>query len=201
MAIFTLPKSVQNLLVVGPIYNKFGKLKEVEKLLPEFDWVVFNDGITFNYTNLRGARQHMEMMDELLATGKVIYNVGSIDLTLANKMDILQSDQLWIENWIRTKSNVVVGDFNGSYRVIIVSGGIPSGITKLEQLENNTEVSFVPHPHETYSGGLGYVITNSPLTDLVPRYYRFSVQIGNTPEGRIYGLKVNRNGIYRTILV
>jgi hypothetical protein len=200
MATFTLPKTIQKLLVIGPVYNKLAKLDEVEKLLGQYDWIVFNDGITFYRNKIEEVIPQIDKMDQLLSSNKVIYNAGSIDITTASKMDILQSNQSKIEQWVRKHPNVVIADFGGSFRTIILSGGIPPNIIKLDQL-NYPEVSFITHPHETYTGGLGYVITNSPFTQWTPKFYRFSVQIGNVPEGHVYALEVDRNGIQRTILI
>lgn len=201
MAAFTLLKSVQNLLVVGPIYNKLDKLKEIEKLLPSYDRIIFNDSITFGNHNHHSIKSQINAMEQLLVSGKVIYNVGNVDLVSANEMDMLKPRQAKIANWIYSKSNVVVADFSGSFRVIIVSGGIPSSITNYERLDNNVEVSFITHPHETYTGGLGYVIANLPLTREEPKYHRYSAQIGNDKDGQVYALEVDRNGVQRTILL
>jgi hypothetical protein len=201
MASLTLPKSLQKLLVVGPVYNKLNKIDEIEKLLPEHDWTIFNDSISFADNNISTVVSQIERMDQLLASGKVIYNVGNIDWTLANQMDILQPDQLRIAQWIQSKPNVVTANLDGSFQLIVVSGGIPPHIVSHKQLDDNMEVSFVPHPHQTYTGGLGYVICNGPLTPWAPKFYRYSVQIGNTLEGQVYALQIDRNGVKRTILV
>lgn len=201
MTIFTLPKSIQKLLVVGPVYNKTNKLDEIEKLLPEHDWIILNDSISFDNHNYHSIKSQTTRIDRLLATGKVVYNVGNIDLTIASQMDILNPDQLKIAQWIQNKSNVVVANFNGSFQLIVVSGGIPPHIVNYEQLENNLEVSFATHPHDTYTGGLGYVISNQPCTKWAPKFYRYSVQIGNTLKGQVYALKIDRNGVQRTILI
>jgi hypothetical protein len=201
MASLTLPKSLQKLLVVGPVYNKLNKIDEIEKLIPEHDWTIFNDSITFTNNHIPTLVSQLERMDQLLASGKVIYNAGSIDWTVANQMDILQPDQLKIAQWIQNKPNVVIANFNGSFQLVVVSGGIPADIISHEQLNDNMEVSFVPHPHQTYPGGLGYVICNGPLTPWAPKFYRYSMQIGNTIEGQVYALQIDRNGVKRTILV
>src|SRR5271154_4309866 len=161
MTALTLPQSLENLLVVGPIYNKLDKLDEIEKLLPQYDWIVFNDNISFTDNNLLTTLSQIRRMDQLLASGKVVYNVGNMDLAMANQMDIWDPDQLTIAEWIQNKPNVVIADFDGSFQAVVLSGGIPSHITDREQLIDNIEVSFAIHPHETYSGGLGYVICNS----------------------------------------
>src|SRR5271163_997978 len=185
MTALTLPQSLQNILVVGTIYNKLNKLDKIESLLPQYDWIVFNDSISFTDNNISSVVSQIKRMDQLLASGKVVYNVGNMDLTLANKMDIWDPDQLTIAEWIQNKPNVVMIDFDGSFQVVILSGGIPSHITHREQLEDNIEVSFATHPHEIYSGGLGYVICNGPLTPWAPKFYRYSVQIDNTLAGQV----------------
>src|SRR5271154_4036970 len=122
MTVLTLPQSLQNLLVVGPIYNKLDKLDEIEKLLPQYDWIVFNDNISFTDSNISSVVSQIKRMDRLLASGKVVYNVGNMDLTMANKMDIWDPDQLTIAEWIRNKPNVVIADFDGSFQAVVLSG-------------------------------------------------------------------------------
>lgn len=201
MVLYALPKNLKNVLVVGPIYNRLDKLDELEKILSDFDYVVINDNISFGSENYYSVESSINRRNDLLSTGKVVYNVGGADLIYAGKLDILDPVQSKIEKWIRARPNVVLIDFNGSFQCLVVDGGIPSHITTQEQLTDNIEVSFAPHSHETYSGGLGYVICNSPLTKWAPKFYRYSVQLGNTPEGQVYAFKVDRNGIRRTILL
>lgn len=201
MTMLILPKSIQNVLVVGPLYNKLDKLEKIERLLPLYDWIVFNDSISFSPDTYHSIKPQIDLMNQLIASGKVIYNAGSVDLSVAVSLDILDPLQSKIESWIRCKPNVVKADFNGSFQVIIVSGGIPSTITNSDQLQSNIGISFTAHSHESYTGGLGYVITNLPLTKKEPQYYRFSAQIGNTIDGQVYALEINRNGIQKTILL
>lgn len=197
MVALTLPKFIQKVLVVGPIHNKLDKLDVLEKMLPEFDQVVINGILSIVDYNLSIDQQTINRISQLQSTGKVVCNMSGADLLFAGKLD--PSDP--IENWIRSKPNVVLIDFGGSFQCVVVNGGIPPHITTQEQLVNSIEVSFAPHPHETYSGGLGYVICNSPLTKWAPKFYRYSVQLGNTPEGQVYAFKLDRNGIQRTILL
>jgi len=201
MALLTLPKNLQNVLVVGPIYNRLDKLDELEKMLPEFDWIIINDHISSDHYNHHSVETTIKRREQLLSTGKVVCNIGGTDLLYASTLDVLDPLQSKIEGWLRARSNVVLIDFGGSFRCLVVDGGIPSHITRIEQLINNVEVSFVPHPHQTYSGGLGYVICNMPLTKWAPKFYTYSTQIGNVPQGQVYAFKIDRNGIQRTILV
>jgi hypothetical protein len=197
MTAFALPKSIQKVLVVGPINNKLDKLNEVEKLLPEFDQVVINGIFALSDYSNSITQQTITRLNQLLATGKVVCNMSGADLLFGSKLDPLDP----IEKWIHDRPNVVLIDFGGSFQCIVVSGGVPSHIVSLDQMMDNVEVSFAPHPHETYSGGLGYVISNTPVTRWAPKFYRYSAQIGNSTEGQVYAFKMDRNGIKRTILL
>lgn len=204
MTALTLPKSIQKLLVVGPIYDQMDKLSKIYKLLPEYDWIIFNGGITCHLANLYGIFETIGMldrMDSLLSSGKVVYNVDGSDLERASILDIIDPQQLKIGEWIRKKSNVVLADFGGSFQVVVVSGGIPTHITQREQLMDNIEISFAIHPHEIYTGGLGYVVCNHPAAYLRPIFFRYSVGIGRAPWGQLYALELDRNGVQKTILV
>lgn len=195
MVALTLPQTVRNVLIVGPINNKLDKLDAIEKLLPEFDWVVINGILSLDDYILSIDEQTLNRLDQLISTKKVVCNMSAPDLLVANR------DSSDTEQWIRSKPNVVLINFGGSFQCIVVHGGIPSHITSLDQLEDNLEVSFAPHPHETYSGGLGYVIANTPVTKWAPKFYRYSAQLGNSVEGQVYAFKIDRNGIRRTILL
>ena len=187
-------KYLQNLLVIGPIHNKLDK---ISSLLDKYDLIVVNDGLTSIEDNIIN---RLSIMDQLQSTGKVIYNVGRIDLTLANKMNIFQSDQLKIAEWIQSKSNAVLVDFYQSSQLVVVSGGIPPSITNHAQLSHNIEMSFITHPHQMYNGGLGYVICNYPLT-IAPEFHPYSVNIGNINLERVYALNINKDGIQDTLLL
>jgi hypothetical protein len=201
MALLTLPKTVQNVLVVGPIYNKLDKLDELERMLPQFDWIIINDHIASDDYNHHVVETSIKHRDKLLSTGKVVCNIGGEDLLYASKLDVLDPLQSKIESWLRCQPNVVLIDFGGSFRCLVMDGGVPPHITNIEQLTDNIEISFAPHPHQTYSGGLGYVVCNAPSTRWAPRFYNYSAQIGNVPAGQVYAFKMDRNGIRRTILV
>lgn len=201
MALLTLPKSLRNLLVVGPIYDKLSKLDELEKMLPDYDWIVINDHISLDHHNHHSIETSINRRDKLLSTGKVVINISHADLVYASSLDLLDPLQCKIEGWLRARPNIVLADFDKSFHCLIVDGGIPPHISRLEELNNNMEVSFIPHPHETYSGGLGYVVSNTPMTKGKPQFYSYSAQIGNTPEGQVYAFKMDRNGIRRTILL
>lgn len=187
-------KYLQNLLVIGPIHNKLDK---ISSLLDKYDLIVVNDGLTSIEDNIIN---RLSIMDQLQSTGKVIYNVGRIDLTLANKMNIFQPDQLKIAEWVQNKPNVIMVDFNLSFQVIIMSGGIPSHITHHDQLSYNIEASFAIHPHQTYTGGLGYVVCNYPLIT-VPQFHPHSANIGSIDSEQVHALNINRNGVQDTLLV
>jgi hypothetical protein len=201
MTALTLPKLIQKVLVVGPIYDDLDKLEQIEKLLPQNDWIIFNDSIANARDNLPAMVSSLNRMDQLLATGKVVYNVGAADLHFASRLDVLDPIQFKIEKWIRTKPNVVLLNFNDSFQCIVVSGGVPVHITQSNQLLDNVEISFAPHPHQQYCGGLGYVICNNPIIHLAPSYFPYSAAIGRTPQGPLYALQLDRNGIQHSILL
>ena len=201
MALLTLPKSLRNLLVVGPIYDKLSKLDELEKMVPDYDWIVINDYIALDHHNHHSIETSIKRRDQLLSTGKVVINISHSDLVYSSSLDLSDPLQSKIESWFRARPNIVLANFGSSFRCLIVNGGIPHHISRLGELDGNMEVSFVPHPHETYSGGLGYVISNTPMTEWAPRFYAYSAQIGNTPKGQVYAFKMDRNGVRRTILV
>lgn len=202
MSLLHLPVPFHNILVISPIYNKINKIQEIKKMSSEYDWIIFNDGITQPNDSRENIIQRMSIIDELIACNKAIYNIGNLDYLTRYQLDILNSQDLYIDRWLKDKPNLTVVNFDNSYQLLITSGGIPNHCQTIDQLvSNGTESSFTIHPHETYSGGLGYVISNQPYTKWVPKYYRYSVQIGNTIDGQVYALKINKYGIQRTLIV
>ena len=201
MDLITLPKSLHNLLVVGPIYNKLSKLDELEKMLPNYDWIVINDSCATDQDNFPSIEMSIKRREKLLSTGKIVITVSRKDLVYAGSLNLSDSQQSKIESWFRAQPNIVLANFGESFRCLIVNGGIPSHISNIDELTNNIEISFAQHPHEKYSGGLGYVISNTPITQWAPRFYAYSAQIANTIDGQVYAFHIDRNGIQRTILI
>lgn len=189
----------QKLLVIGPIWQS-QKLSRLSEMLLEYDWIVINGGLSYP---VEDTLYKIETISNLMQSGKVVYNLDDTDLSFISRIDISNSDHLYIERWLKMKPNVVVANFPNTFRINIVNGGIPSSLTH-GQLADNLEVSFVSDDwHDKYSGGLGYVISNYPLTTWAPKFHRYSVQMGNivNPKSQVYAFKIDQYGIRRTIIL
>jgi hypothetical protein len=195
-----LPK-VKKLLVVGPCYDKIEKLARAEVLIPQYDWVIFNSGLCQPPDNLYEINRRIDKMKQLIATGKVIYVAGRSDYLLLNNLQI----DLSLEKWIRSLYNLVIIEFS-TRNVIITDGGIPTTATARADLLDNLEVSFIsrlgdkPWQH-SYNGSLGYVISNNPLTDQPPQYYKHSMQLGNlyAANNSVYAQEVDEISLKKSI--
>lgn len=196
-------KPTQKLLVVGPVYDRLHKLLQVESMFSQYDWIIFNSGLCFPNNDLSEVKKRIEIMDQYLATGKVIYNAGRQDYLLFAK---LEESEAILKRWIRSRPNVVLAEYH-SRSIFIVDGGIPEKIVGRSELGDNLEVSFISNIrnkpwHQSYNGRLGYVISNNPLTLGRPQYYNYSMQLGNQCEdGSLYAQEVWERGLKRTILL
>lgn len=91
--------------------------------------------------------------------------------------------------------------------MIVTGGGILPSMNR-DVLIDNLETSFVSNIdqvpwHKKYTGLIGYVISNNPLTSQKPKFYPFSAQIGNvySEKVQVYAQEAEVYGLKRTILL
>ena len=172
-------------------------------MFSQYDWIIFNGGLCYPHNDISEIKKRIEVMNQYLTTGKVIYNAGRLDYLLLTR---LEESETFLQQWIRSRPNVVLAEYP-SRSVFVVDGGIPEKIIGRTELGDNLEVSFVSNIknkpwHQSYNGRLGYVISNNPLTLGRPQYYNYSMQLGNQYEhGSIYAQEVWERGLKRTILL
>ena len=197
-----LPQPFQKILVVGPLYDKIDKLSRLSDLALEYDWIIFNGGLCYPSDDIEQVKDRIVKMKQFITAHQAAYLVGRSDYLLLTK-----TKDRDIENWVNGSYNVVLLDFS-SRGVVVTDGGIPDWITKRTELLDCLEASFLSRVdgkpwHETYNGRIGYVITNNPLTDKHPKYYRHSMQLGNSysPENAVYAVEVDEIGLKKTIVL
>jgi hypothetical protein len=202
MTALIIEKAIRKLLVVGPIYNQTNKLSRVKELMPNYDCIVFNGGLSYPYDDIQEVKNRIDQMNELLISKKVIYIAGRYDLLL-----LKETEDTKVSQWISNMCNVVLVNFP-TRSVLITDGGIPYGTSSKGELFDNLELSFVSQYqdkpwHQSYNGGLGYVISNNPLTSRAPQYYSYSMQLGNlySKEVAVYAQEVDEVGLKQTILL
>jgi hypothetical protein len=191
---------IGKILVVGPIYDKMEKLSIVENLMPQYQFVIFNGGLCFPSDDLSQLKSRISKMQNLLDNNKTIYLAGRTDLTLLPKLEDTE-----IINWIRYRPNIAIIKYPTRV-ALVMDGGIPPGTKSNNDLIDNMEVSFISQIkekpwHTSYSGGLGYVISNNPLTNHFPNFYSYSMQLGNaySPEGFVFAQEIDEIGLKKTI--
>lgn len=201
MPAIIIPKPFRKILVVGPIYN-IDKLTHIEKIIPEYDWVIFNGGLCCPSDNIQEIKSRIMAINKLISNKQTIYLAGRTDYITLNN---IQEES--IEKWIVAQPNVAVVNFS-SRSVIILDGGIPNTIKSQRDLANNLEISFISKIenkpwHQCYDGGLGYVISNNPVAAVRPRYYKHSMQLGTTtlPDSSLYAQEVDEIGLKKTISI
>lgn len=190
-------KAKDKILVVGPIYNLIDKVTKVQSIINEYEYIIFNGNLLYPEDDLEN---RIRLMNKLLESGKVIYNVGDYDL---KHLKDYKTDY-----WINGFPNVIFVNYPSQTSFIITCGGVTS-IMNREVLMNNLETSFVSNVngrswHLDYGGGYGYIISNNPLTDTDPNFYNFSAQIGNRYCGEktnVYAQEIDQYGLKKTILL
>lgn len=204
MTALTINNSSHKILVVGPIYDRLDKLQATEKLMDNYDYIVFNGNLCYPCYDLDKIKQRIDVMNSLIESGKIIYNLGNHDLWLMND---LKSSNSIVKSWLESKPNVTIFNFVNQTSLIITCGGLVPKMNK-QDLNDNLEISFVSRLdnkpwHNFYGGGFGYVISNNPLTGCPPTFYNFSAQIGNlySSEVKVYAQEADQYGLKKTILL
>lgn len=188
---------IKKILVVGPLYDNTNKLKNIKNYINQYDLIVLNGNISFPFNNF-DFKNRIKLIDELLATNKIIYNIGNLDYKIS-------LDEECVAEWLKDKPNVINLNFDRGANIIITNGGISDTI---KNLYNNLEASFVNlinnKPwHELYDGRFGRVISNLPLDDS-PSFYNYSARIGtkySANNTKVYAQEVSSKGLLNTIEV
>lgn len=193
MAAHFLKNIIGKVLVVSCIYEKIDILEKINQ--DNYDWIILNGNICSE-----GFEEDiLSFIREIRKYPKIIYNLGNSDL-----LYLIQKKNIEIINWLKFCPNVVIVEFRES-KVIITNGGLTPTM-KLEELKDNLETSFVSlidgiSWHELYHGGFGYVISNLPLTLEEPKFYPYSLQMGNLRDGKIYGQEIDCYGMKETFIL
>ncbi len=190
-------KTLQNILVVGPIYDKTEKLHKINNLIQKYDLIILNGSSC--YPDNENLIERLKYIDSLLATNKVNYIVSDLDyqISLKNKL---------VNKWIFDKPNAINIKFSRGTQITIMAGGVLPNMSH-KDLKVNLEISFVSSLgevpwHQKYNGKLGYIISNNPLKAASPEFFNYSARIGTTLQtGRVYAQQVNENGLQKTFLL
>jgi hypothetical protein len=187
-----------NILVVGPIYNNSDKILKINDLAKQYKVVIINSGLC--HPGISDIPNNILNFKSSISKN-VIYNLGSDDLKSCKNT----SGEAF--QWLKLQPNVILLQFKNQTSTIIVNGGVTPQMKK-DYLIDNIEVSFVSkidgQPwHNKYYGGYGYIISNNPLTMEKPKFYPFSVQMGNKYEinYEIYAQEVTPWGLKKTFLL
>jgi hypothetical protein len=195
----------EKLLIVGPVYDKVDKIEKAAMLASKYQFVIFNGNMCYPYDDIALIKSRIKLIEGYLKQN-IFYNLGGYDIKLLN---ILRENNEYddVQHWILSKPNVIIADYERS-RFIITGGGIPARMTQVIELSNNIETSFVSYIdsspwHKYYSGKLGYVVSNNPLTKIAPEFYNFSAQIGNvySEDNEVYAQEIDEYGLKETILL
>lgn len=205
MVALAVKKFSQKILVVGPVYDRIELLQNNFKLLDQHDLVILNGNICYPNDKLDQVEKRIVIVNDLMQSGKIIYNLGNQDLLLMKRLQETNQKSN-IAEWLRVKSNVILIDFISQFGLIITHGGVTPEMKK-NDLHDNLETSFVSNIegkpwHHWYGGGYGYIISNNPLTEEAPKFHNFSMQIGNEWSSRdTYAVQIGQYGVSQTFLL
>ena len=195
--LLAIPKKLNKILVVSPIYNKIDKLEKIISLSNNYDLTILNGNICYPYDET--ANERIKIIDNLLKEERIIYVVGDMDYKV-----MLNNEK--VRDWIEDKPNVVKVTFKRGTNILITCGGVLPYMNA-ENISNNIEVSFVNYIngkpwHLKYGGRLDYVISNNPVSSKDPEFFNYSARIGSEygENVKIYGQVANGNGLQETIL-
>jgi len=200
MTLRTLSNINEKILIVGSIYDKLDKIEKIRTIISNYGVTIFNGNLLYPFSDINQVKNRIQIMNELLKTGKVIYNLGAYDLKLLNILN--QNDEYFdVQKWIISKPNVIAIDFSSASSVLIMSGGVTPNINGRQMLNDNLEVSFVSHfndkPWQIYYGGLmGYIISNNPNNNK-PTFYPYAAQIGSrySDNFNVYAQEIDPSGL------
>jgi hypothetical protein len=205
MVAYAVKNFSQKILVVGSIYDRIELLQNNQKLLDEHDLIIINGNICYPNDKLARIENNIDVVNDLMKSGKMIYNLGNQDLLLMKELEETNRN-FNIVKWLKSKSNVIMIEFVSQYNLIITNGGITPKMKK-NDLYDNLETSFVSNIenkpwHHWYGGGYGYVISNNPLTQMEPKFYNFSLQLGNEYSSKnTFAIQIGQYGVGQTFLL
>lgn len=202
MVALTIKNYSKKVLIVGPIYDKIEILSSQQEMWSQHELIIFNGNLCYPSDNLEDVEKRIEAIDPFLQSGRAIYNLGNQDITLLKKLEENQQKPK-IVAWLKNKNNVVLIDFLMQSTIIITNGGVTPEM-KRSDLQDNLETSFISNIkglpwHHWYGGGYGYIISNNPLTQGAPKFYNFSMQLGNiqNDKSKTYAAQIGPYGINR----
>jgi hypothetical protein len=200
MTLRTLSNINEKILIVGSIYDQLDKVEKISTIISNYSTVIFNGNLLYPFSDINQIKNRIQIMNELLKTQKVIYNLGEYDLKLFNILN--KSDKHFdVQKWIMSKPNVIAIDFSNTSSVLVMSGGITPKICNRHMLNDNLEVSFVSYFNDKpwqiyYSGLMGYIISNNPSSNK-PTFYPYAEQIGAkySDKFNVYAQEIDPSGL------
>ena len=205
MTLLTLPKIKEKILVVGSVFDKTDKIDKIKEIIANYYVIIFNGNLLYPFDDMDKLILRIKLINELIETKKVIYNLGSYDLKLFSMLNY-NNKHTDIQKWILSKPNVIAIDFNNSSSVIILNGGLTPKINSRLMMKDNLELSFISYidnkPWQNYYGGqLGYIISNNPSNTDNPHFFPYAAQIGTkySKDSNIYAQEVDQSGLKNII--
>lgn len=157
----------ERILVIGPIYNKMEKLLALKTIIKPDDILVFMGNISFPYKIGSEVTKRINQLDAFCDDKKAYYIVGDLDLIFKSKNAGSNPD---VCGWLQYKSLGLKFSFENNTNIIVINGSILPEYKKIENLNNNLEISFYKiddegkHWHDTYDGRFGFVVSNYPYS-------------------------------------
>jgi UDP-2,3-diacylglucosamine pyrophosphatase LpxH len=149
----------ERILVVGPIYDKIDKLYAINDLCQKDDIVVFLGDIAHPYQNTIDIMKRITTLMTFCEGKNTHYILGDYDFIFKNKAS---SSNLDACDWFARQLLGVRFTYANDTNILVIHGGILAKHKKLEDLEQDPEISFVKNWHTKYDGRFGYVVASHP---------------------------------------
>lgn len=157
----------ERILVVGPIYDKTEKLFALNTLYQPNDILVLLGDVCYPYKNTSEVTKRLNELTTFFEGKKSYYILGDHDLIFKSQIATSNADAY---DWLHYKLLGVRFTYKNNSSLLVIHGGLLPKHKKLDDLNNDPEVSFITEMgdkqnwHKKYDGRFGYAITSHPVS-------------------------------------
>ncbi len=177
----TLEIGNQELLVIGPLYNKVDKLPLLEKHA-KGRLVVFLGDIGYPCVTFNDVSERLKAVRGFIDGKRAFYILGDKDLSYMKKVYGSNADTY---DWMSLQRKALRFSFANNSNVLVVHGGVLPTHKTWNEVQNDVESAFVSYLkdtettwHHSYDGRFGYVISSHTYAgDPTVKIYNHSMSL------------------------
>lgn len=159
----TLEIGSQELLVIGPLYNKIDKLDLLEEVAKDKLVVLLGD-ISYPYNTFNDVSDRLKKIRSFIAGKRCFYILGDKDLIFMKKIFSSNADTY---DWLSLQRKALRFSFSNNTNLLVVHGGVLPTHTTWNDVQDDYESAFVSTLvdtgvswHTQYDGRFGYVLSS-----------------------------------------